>query len=84
MMMMKTKMSIKFMGETENYAKVPDSQAKPVTTSCKFCQQNTYQNGVLLTSGTEVKFCGADLVQIEATPEVTILGIVTKWVCHSK
>ena len=51
--------------------------------TCKVCQQNTYNsNNVLLTSGTDTEYCGTALVAIEATKDVTISGVTTKWVCR--
>ena len=51
--------------------------------SCKVCQQNTYDSGgSLLTSGSDTEYCDAALIRIEATPDVTIGGITTKWVCR--
>jgi hypothetical protein len=51
--------------------------------NCKVCQQNTYNSsGTLLTSGTDTEYCDASLLRIEATPDVTVLGITTKWVCR--
>jgi len=51
--------------------------------TCKVCSQNTYNSsGGLITAGTESEYCDADLVRIEATPDVTVLGVTTKWVCR--
>jgi hypothetical protein len=51
--------------------------------NCKICQQNTYNSGgSLLTEGSETEYCDAALVRIQATPDVTVLGITTKWVCR--
>lgn len=51
--------------------------------SCKTCQQNTYNSaGTLLTAGSETEYCDAALVRIEATPDVTVVGVTTKWVCR--
>jgi hypothetical protein len=53
------------------------------TKNCKVCQQNTYDaNNTLLTSGSETEYCDASLIRIEATPDVTVLGTTTKWVCR--
>jgi hypothetical protein len=53
------------------------------TKNCKVCQQNTYDsNNTLLTSGSETEYCDASLLRIEATPDVTVLGTTTKWVCR--
>jgi hypothetical protein len=53
-------------------------------TSCKICQQNTYNatSGALLTAGTEQEYCDAELLRIEATPDVTVLGVTSKWQCR--
>jgi hypothetical protein len=51
--------------------------------NCKVCQQNTYNSGgTLLTTGTDTEYCDASLLRIEATPDVTVLGVTTKWVCR--
>jgi hypothetical protein len=51
--------------------------------NCKICQQNTYNSSnVLLTEGSETEYCDAALVRIQATPDVTVLGVTTKWVCR--
>jgi hypothetical protein len=53
------------------------------TNSCKVCQQNTYNSsGTLLTSGSETEYCDAALLRIESTPDVTVGGVTTKWVCR--
>jgi len=53
------------------------------TKNCKVCSQNTYDaNNTLLTSGSETEYCDASLIRIEATPDVTVLGTTTKWVCR--
>jgi hypothetical protein len=52
------------------------------TKNCKVCSQNTYNSGgTLLTTGTDTEYCDADLIKIEATPDITLLGVTTKWVC---
>jgi hypothetical protein len=52
------------------------------TKKCKSCQQNTYNSqGTLLTAGSLTEYCDASLIRIEATPDVTVLGITTRWVC---
>jgi len=52
------------------------------TKNCKVCSQNTYDaNNTLITSGSETEYCDASLIRIEATPDVTVLGTTTKWVC---
>ena len=51
--------------------------------NCKVCQSNTYNSsGTLLTAGTETEYCDAALVRIEATPDATVLGVTSKWVCR--
>jgi hypothetical protein len=52
--------------------------------NCKICQQNTYNatSGALLTTGTETEYCDAALIRIEATPDATVLGVTSKWVCR--
>ena len=51
--------------------------------NCKVCSQNTYDSSnVLITAGSETEYCNADLIKIQATPPVTIVGITTKWVCR--
>jgi hypothetical protein len=51
--------------------------------TCKVCSQNTYNasSGDLITAGSDTEYCDAELVKIEATPPVTVLGVTTKWVC---
>jgi hypothetical protein len=51
--------------------------------NCKICQQNTYNStGGLITAGSETEYCDADLIRIQATPDVTVLGVTTKWKCR--
>jgi hypothetical protein len=51
--------------------------------NCKTCQQNTYNSGgTLLTTGSESDYCDAELIAIQATKDVTINGVTTKWVCR--
>jgi hypothetical protein len=52
--------------------------------TCKVCQQNTYDanTGALITSGSESEYCGASLVRVEATQDITVLGKTTKWECR--
>jgi hypothetical protein len=51
--------------------------------SCKVCQQNTYNSSnVLLTTGSDTEYCDAALLRVEATPDVTVLGVTTRWVCR--
>lgn len=54
-----------------------------VLTDCKICQQNTYNaSGDLITEGSESEYCDESLVRVENTPDVTVLGVTTKWVCR--
>lgn len=52
--------------------------------NCKICQQNTYNatSGALLTEGSETEYCDASLLRVEATPDVTVGGVTSKWVCR--
>ena len=50
--------------------------------NCKICSQNTYNGSTLITAGSESEYCNADLIKIQATPDVTVLGVTTKWVCR--
>jgi hypothetical protein len=51
--------------------------------NCKVCQQNTYDSGgTILTTGSETEYCDAYLLGIEATKDVTVAGVTTKWVCR--
>jgi hypothetical protein len=51
--------------------------------NCKVCSQNTYDSqGNQLTTGSDTEYCDASLIRIEATPDVTVLGVTTKWVCR--
>jgi hypothetical protein len=51
--------------------------------NCKVCQQNTYDSGGnTLSTGSETEYCDAALLGIEATPDVTVGGVTTKWVCR--
>jgi hypothetical protein len=53
------------------------------TKNCKLCAQNDYNSsGTLTRSGSESERCDAELIRIEATPDVTVLGVTTKWECH--
>jgi hypothetical protein len=35
-----------------------------------------------VTAGSETEYCDAELIAIEATPNSTLLGVTTKWVCR--
>jgi hypothetical protein len=51
--------------------------------TCKVCSQNIYNtaSGDLVSAGTEAEYCDAELIKIENTPPVSLLGVTTKWVC---
>jgi len=52
--------------------------------TCKVCSQNTYNatSGDLITAGSDIEYCDAELIKVEATPPVTVLGVTTKYVCR--
>lgn len=50
--------------------------------SCRVCQQNTYKDGSRISSGSETEYCGAELIAIEATGDVTVGSTTTKWECR--
>jgi len=52
--------------------------------NCKICSQNTYNanSGALINEGSETEYCDAELIRIQATSPVTVLGVTTKWVCR--
>ena len=51
--------------------------------SCKTCTQTTYNSdGVITNQGDPTEYCGLELIGIEATPDVNIVGNVTKWECY--
>ena len=52
--------------------------------NCKVCQQNTYKesDGSLLTTGSETEYCDLALITIEATRDITVAGVTTRWVCR--
>jgi hypothetical protein len=51
--------------------------------NCKICKQVTYDSsGSVLYEDNESEYCDAALVRIEATPDVTVSGVTTKWVCR--
>ena len=39
---------------------------------CKICKDVTYENGAVISSGTDTEYCGADLVKKEATKDITV------------
>jgi hypothetical protein len=51
-------------------------------TDCEFCKLVTYENGVVITTGTESEYCGADLLARKTKPDVVIGDMTTKFVCR--
>lgn len=50
--------------------------------SCQTCQQNTYNSsGDILTEGSPVEYCDAELIKVKAIPPATVGGVTTKYVC---
>ena len=49
---------------------------------CKICKNVTYENGSVISSGTETEYCGADLIKKEAIPDVTVGSLTTKVECR--
>ncbi|TAL65159.1 MAG: hypothetical protein EPN88_09930 [Bacteroidetes bacterium] len=49
---------------------------------CKFCKNVTYENGSVVSSGTETEYCGTDLITQEAKPDVTVGSLTTKVECR--
>ena len=73
----KSSLTLKILGITTNYKR------STTISSCKTCQQNAYDSvGKLLEEGTKKEYCDDLLIQIEATPDVTILNTTTRWVCN--
>lgn len=50
--------------------------------NCKTCSLNTYEDGALISSAQSAEYCDAELVVIQATPDVTVGTTVTKWECE--
>jgi len=51
--------------------------------SCKTCTQTTYDGDDAITNqGDPTEYCGAELLVVEATPDVTLGETVTKWECY--
>jgi len=49
---------------------------------CKVCQDVRYEAGIVIGSSAETEFCGTELIQKEATPDLTIGSITTKVECR--
>jgi hypothetical protein len=49
---------------------------------CKYCRNVTYENGIVINSGPESEYCGAELIKKEATPDVTVGSLTTKVECR--
>ncbi len=49
---------------------------------CKICKQVVYDNGNVIEERNEAEYCGTELLQIEATPPVTIGNLTTRWECR--
>lgn len=53
--------------------------------NCKYCKQVAYVNGLYDHDITDtVKYCEAELIAIEATPNLTIGNTTVKWECSYK
>jgi len=57
------------------------SSCEDLLNNCKTCALNTYEDGVLTSSVQEAEYCDAELIAIQATPDVTIGNTVSKWEC---
>ena len=51
-------------------------------TDCKFCKNVTYEDGTVISSGTESEYCGTDLITRQAAPDVVIGALTTKFECR--
>jgi hypothetical protein len=49
---------------------------------CKKCRDVIYENGSVVNPGTDVEYCGTELIKKEATPNVTIGALTTKVECR--
>jgi hypothetical protein len=49
---------------------------------CKVCQDVRYEAGAVIGATAETEFCGTQLIQKEATPDLTIGSITTKVECR--
>jgi hypothetical protein len=51
--------------------------------TCKSCQKVKYDSdGNEIDRETAQEYCGLELIGIEAEPDITVLGITTKWECY--
>jgi hypothetical protein len=50
--------------------------------NCKMCKFVEYENGSVISSGSETEYCGAELIAHEAIPDATTGSITTKVECH--
>ncbi len=50
--------------------------------TCKLCKTVTYENDVVVNETDPVEYCGAALLQKEATPPVTVGNLTTKVECY--
>lgn len=79
-----TKMTLKFMGDVENYLKVPDSEIQKYTSNCVYCKSITYENGVIINTSAETKYCGTAATQQQAKPDIQVGSLTTKFVCRKQ
>jgi hypothetical protein len=49
---------------------------------CKKCKDVIYERGSVVNSGSEIEYCGAELIAKEATPDVTVGSQTTKVECR--
>jgi hypothetical protein len=50
--------------------------------NCKMCATNTYEGGTLVIQGSEVEYCGSDLIAKEATPDIPVGAQTIKVECR--
>ncbi len=54
-----------------------------INTICKTCAQKKYDSsGNLISEGSDAEYCDSELLKIESTPNVVILGVTYKWICR--
>ena len=58
------------------------SSCEDLLNNCKICALNTYEDDVLISSVQEAEYCDAELIAIQATPDVTVGNTVSKWECE--
>ena len=49
--------------------------------NCKVCRLNTYEDGNLILSASEAEYCDAELIGIQARPDIINGSTVSKWEC---